>query len=133
MKLINAEYDNMFAKVKDIHKNKDGEIYTKENMETATEFKDIIDRLIKMQGLEIEVIGKFIWVSGDTKPYKEGLKTLGFRWHSKKKMWYKAPEGYKRRGGGKEYSMDEIRDMYGSAGRYSSKGKEDEKLLSAGA
>ena len=42
MKAINAEYDKAFAKVKNIHRNKDGETYTKENTETASEFKDII-------------------------------------------------------------------------------------------
>ena len=132
MKLINAEYDSLFARVKDIHKNKDGEVYTRENTETAAEFKDIIDKLLKMKGLEIEIIGCFIWVSGETKPHKDGLKAMGFRWHSKKKMWYKSPEDYKKRSG-KQYSIEEIRDMYGSAGRYSGKGKEDNELLTAGA
>lgn len=124
MKLINAEYDSLFAKIKDTHKNKDGEVYTRENTETAAEFKDIIDKLIKMEGLEIEIIGCFIWVSGDTKPHKDSLKAMGFRWRSKKKMWYKSPEGYKRYGK-KEYSIDEIRGMYGTSGKFA--GKSDER------
>lgn len=131
MKLINAEYDSLFAKVKDTHKNKDGEVYTKKNTETAAEFKDIIDKLIKMTGLEVEIIGCFIWVSGDTKPHKDSLKAMGFRWHSKKKMWYKSPEGYKRYGK-KEYNIDEIRGMYGTSGKFA--GKNDERnQLEAGA
>ncbi len=85
MKAINNEYDKLFAQVKDTHKNKEGETYTKENPETAEEFKDIIDKLIKMQGVEIEVIGCFIWLSGNTKEHKEAIKALGFRWHSKKR------------------------------------------------
>ena len=125
MKVINNEYDDLFKKVKDIHKNKDGETYTKENPETAAEFKDIIDKLIKMQGVEVEIIGCFIWLSGNTKEHKEAIKALGFRWHSKKKMWYKSPEGYKR-WGKKEYSMDEIRGMYGTSGKFH--GKEDNTL-----
>ena len=35
MKAINNEYDKLFAQVKDTHKNKEGETYTKENPETA--------------------------------------------------------------------------------------------------
>lgn len=117
MKQINAEYDRAFAAVKDIHQNKDGETYTKVNPEKASEFKDIIEKLIKMNGVEVEIIGRFIWLSGETKPHKETIKALGFKWHSKKKMWYKAPEGYKRYHGKKEYGIDEIRRMYGSSGK----------------
>lgn len=46
-------------------------------------------------------------------PHKERLKALGFRWHSKKRCWYKSPDGYRRWGKG-EYTMDEIRGMYSS-------------------
>ena len=49
---------------------------------------------------------------------------MSFRWHSKKKMWYKSPEGYKRYGK-KEYSIDEIRGMYGTSGKFA--GKSDER------
>ena len=115
MKAINAEYDELFAKVKDIHRNAKGETYTKENAETAAEFKDIIDKLIKMAGLEIEIIGSFIWVGGNTKEHKDQLKALGFKWHSNKKLWYKSPEGYRRKTR-KNMSMEEIRDAFGTSG-----------------
>lgn len=118
MKEINAEYDKLFAKVKDTHKNKDGEIYTKENQETPEEFKEIIDQLIKMDGINIEIIGCFIWISGNTKPHKEGLKKLGFKWHSKKIMWFKAPDDYQKKNK-KQFDIDEIRDMYGVQASYS--------------
>lgn len=66
-----------------------------------------------MKGIVIEIIGCFVWVSGDTKPHKDSLKKLGFKWHSVKACWYKSPQGY-RRFGKKEYTFDEIRTMYGS-------------------
>ena len=115
MKAVNAEYDEMFAKVKNIHVNAKGETYTKESTETAAEFKDIIDKLIKMAGLEIEVIGCFVWVGGNTKEHKDELKVVGFKWHSAKKLWYKSPEGYRRKTR-KNMSMDEIRDAFGTSG-----------------
>lgn len=121
MKAINAEYDIMFNKVKDIHVNAKGETYTKENTETPSEFKDIIDKLIRMEGLEIEIIGCFIWLSGNTKAHKDNIKTLGFKWHSTKKMWYKAPEDYRKKSK-KKYSIEEIRDMYGTSGTFTGKG-----------
>lgn len=112
MRILNAEYEAIFSKVKDIHTNKDGEEYHKESEEKPTDFINIINELLKLNNIKIEVIGCFVWVSGDTKPYKEILKGLGFRWHHKKKCWYHSPEGY-RRFGKKEYSMQEIRSMYG--------------------
>ena len=121
MKAINAEYDIMFNRVKDIHVNAKGETYTKENTEAPSEFKDIIDKLIRMEGLEIEIIGCFIWLSGNTKEHKDNIKALGFKWHSTKKMWYKAPEDYRKRSK-KKYSIEEIRDMYGTSGTFTGKG-----------
>lgn len=127
MKEINNLYDEFFTILKNTHKNKDGNIYTKENPEKASEFKDIIEKLIRMKGLEIEIIGSFIWLGGNTKAHKDAIKTLGFKWHNKKKLWYKAPEGYKRYHGKKEYSIDEIRGMYGSSGKFT--GQEDNAVM----
>lgn len=124
MKEVNAEYDTLFVMLKNTHKNKDGKTYTKETDEAPSYFRELINALIKMNGVAIEVIGIFVWVSGNTKAHKEELKKLGFKWHSKKECWYKAPEGY-RRSGNKEYSMNDIRDMYGV--QYEGSGAEEEK------
>lgn len=128
MKEINKEYDVVFPKLKNIHVNKDGEQYEKENNETVEEFKDIITALMKMQGVHVEIIGSFVWVTGDTRPHKEALKELGFKWHSKKLCWYKSPEGY-RRSGKKQYSMDEIKEMYGV--QYSDTGRDNTVYITA--
>jgi len=52
--------------------------------ETADSFKDLINELMKLDDIVIEIIGCFIWVTGNTKPNKDKLKSLGFQWHSKK-------------------------------------------------
>ena len=130
MKEVNALYDEYFAKLKDIHKNKDGETYTKENKETPDIFKDIIDQLIRMNGVEIEIIGCFIWIGGNTKPYKDEIKKMGFKWHSNKKLWYKAPADYRKKSK-KKYEMEEIREMYGTTGTFT--GKADENTMLQGA
>lgn len=126
MKEINKQYDEAFEKVKNIHFNKEGKQYEKENTETADDFKNIITVLMRMQGVHIEVIGCFIWLSGDTKPHKDQLKQLGFKWHSKKSCWFKSPEGY-RRYGKSEYNMDQIREMYGV--QYEDTGRDDTRKL----
>ena len=128
MKVLNAEYETMFERVKNIHVNKDGETYERDTEETPEEFRELINQLFKLDGIEIEIIGCFVWVSGDTKPHKERLKALGFRWHRKKCCWYKSPDGYRRWGKG-DYSMDEIRGMYGSLTVHPQKDEEKKKSL----
>lgn len=113
MKTLNAEYETLFDRVKNIHVNKNGETYERETEETPEAFQALIAELLKMDGIEIEIIGCFVWVSGNTKLHKEQLKALGFKWHSKKQHWYKSPGGYRRWGKG-EYTLDEIRGMYSS-------------------
>ena len=123
MKAINNEYSALFPRLKDTHQTKDGTTYTTKepNTETAEQFIDLINVLMRMDGIIIEVIGCFVWVSGETKPHKQALKALRFRWHSKKLCWYLAPEDYKQRSR-KDYSMDEIRNMYGTSGTMNSNG-----------
>ena len=112
MKSINLEYEIIFEKVKNTHKNKYGEKYEKDTDEIPKDFIDLINELVRLNNIQIEIIGSFIWISGDTKPHKETLKSLGFKWHSKKKNWYRSPKGYKRFGK-KSYSMNDLRNMYG--------------------
>ena len=123
MKAVNNEYDELFSLLKDVHKTKDGEVYTakQDTTETAEQFKDLISELMKMDYIMIEVIGCFVWITGNTKIYKEQLKALRFQWHSKKTAWYLKPEDYKKRSR-KDYELDEIRAMYGTSGTMNSKG-----------
>jgi curved DNA-binding protein CbpA len=123
MKAVNNEYDALFPKLKDRHKTKDGEQYTAKQptAETADHFKDLISELMRMDGITIEIIGCFVWVTGDTKPHRERLKSLKFQWHSKKTAWYLKPEDYKRQSR-REYGLDEIRAMYGTSGEMNSNG-----------
>lgn len=111
MQEINNQYEKLFAKVKDIHVNKDGEQFTKTTTEAPEEFINIINELLKMDGVIIEIIGCFIWLSGNTKEHKEAIKGLGFKWSTSKMMWYKSPAGY-RKYNDKKYTINDIRTMF---------------------
>lgn len=76
-------------------------------------FKAIIDRIIHIPGISIEIIGSWIWVSGNTFPVKEELKESGFKFQGAKKMWYWHAGDYVKRGNS-EYTIDDIRARYGS-------------------
>lgn len=100
MKIFNAEYETLFECVKNIHVNKDGETYEKETDEMPEEFQWLIAELLKLDDIVIEIIGCFVWVSGNTKHHKERLKELKFKWHSKKMLVHIAgqlsPMGWRR-------------------------------------
>jgi curved DNA-binding protein CbpA len=112
MKEINAEYEIAAERCRNIHRNKDGETYQKETVDNFAEFRDILNRIIYFEGVTIELCGTWLWVSGNTKDYKDILKELNFRWSANKTAWYYHNDPYKRRN--KQYSFDEIRGMWGS-------------------
>lgn len=91
------EYDRLFERL-----NKEDE--------KVGEYQDIIDALIKFD-IEIEIIGTWIWIQGDTKPIRKELKELGFKWAPKKKAWFWHDGKYKKNHS-KEFSLDEIRNMH---------------------
>lgn len=115
MQQINAEYTDLFEQLKNTHRNAAGEQYTSRETtdEAPAEFIELIEKLIRLPGIIIELCGSWLWITGDTKPVKDELKTIGFRWSSNKSAWYYHRGGYHKRSG-KEHTMDEIRNMYGS-------------------
>lgn len=64
--------------------------------------------------LKIEICGAWIWISGNTKNYKDNLKAAGYKWAPKKLAWYFRPAEYKSRGRSASWAMDKIRESYGS-------------------
>lgn len=117
MKRLNVEFDFLKAHNFNVHKSQNGGVYTDQTQDTPDDvtanFKDIIDQLIHMDGLDIEICGSFLWVGGNTREHKDELKGMGFRWASKKRRWFMAPKDWRKKGR-RELSMDEIRDSYGS-------------------
>lgn len=61
----------------------------------------------------VELVGNWIWISGDTKPIKDNLKEVGCRWSNKRKMWYWTATAGKGRWASK-LSYGEIKQKYGS-------------------
>ena len=112
---MSAEYKVAFERLKNVFRNKDGETYEKENTtENPEMFKDIIDKIIHFEDVKIEIIGTWIWVSGNTRPYADELKSLNFHWCRNKVAWSFHTEPFKRRRG-KNTTLDDIRRKYGTA------------------
>jgi hypothetical protein len=103
MQLINAAYEIL----------KDSAGHTEDETENFGENIMNALRVIADLGLNIELCGTWIWVSGDTKPHKEILKSAGYKWAPKKMMWYYHSGERKSYSRGK-YTIDEIRTIHGS-------------------
>ena len=85
-----------------------------ESTETASEFISIIDLLIKLDGLNIELCGSWLWIGGETRKHKDALKAAGCRWASKKQLWYWHPAGQEPTKTKRTATMSHIREKYGS-------------------
>ena len=115
MQEINAQYDALFHRLKNVHKSASGETYTarEETTETPEQFRNIIEKLIHLDGIDIEICGSWLWITGNTYANRETLKELRFKYSKNKNAWYYHEEGY-RKHSHKTFSLDEIRDLWGS-------------------
>ena len=111
-KILNSVYNDFI----------ENKIYFSNDFKIDLDLEKIISQILHFENITIELVGSWIWLSGDTKEIKDKLKELGFKWASKKKMWYYGEMKGKSHG---EKSIDEIKDKYGSK---TFKKKENEKL-----
>lgn len=111
MKLVNAAYDYL----KKCESWWTGEQARKAKRTTPlTEtMQNMIDKIKSFPGLKIEIIGSWLWVSGETKPVKEEVKKAGFSFSFNKKSWYYHEDTYRKRSK-KKFSMNDIRNLHGA-------------------
>lgn len=91
--------------------------YTFENDDFEADFldrfRDAFGAILDLEGLKIELVGAWIWVTGETKRHKEELKEAGFFYSRNKNAWYFHTSPKKRFFKGKK-SLDEIKNKYGA-------------------
>ena len=118
---INAEYDRLFKVLKDKHESKqtstDGAKAdfnaNKYDFEADEKLREVLQKIINFANINIEIVGCWLWVDGDTYPYRNDLKEIGFKWASEKKKWYFHTDPFRKRSK-RKLSMDDIRNLYGS-------------------
>ena len=118
MKALNNAYDAAVARISRTERRATSS-GAREYDEAATAseaaaWRDTLLSLLKLAGLEIELCGRWLWITGDTYQHRAALKALGCRWSSGKKAWYwHAPDdggAHSRR----RVDMATIRAKYGS-------------------
>ena len=100
-KLLNAIYNDFI----------ENKIYFSNDFKIDLDLEKIISQILHFENITIELVGSWIWLSGDTKEIKDKLKELGFKWASKKRMWY---FGEMKSKNPTPKSMEEIKSKYGS-------------------
>lgn len=75
--------------------------------------RNVINNIVSFDGVNIEVVGSWVWVDGNTFAYKEELKKLGFKWSKNLKKWHFStePSGKWHK---KKMSFEDIQKKYGS-------------------
>jgi hypothetical protein len=112
MQILNDRYDRLSEEF--IKGNTDFSEGRKEyEMQVSEEIREMLDRIMFLQGVDIEVIGGWIWITGNTFAVRTTLKSLGFMFSHPKTAWYWHKGEYRKKNG-KIQSMDEMRDFWGT-------------------
>ena len=138
MQEINSEYEQLLNRIineaskdqyQDSSENGRGFWSSRsEHSEVEKKVKQAIDAIINLDGLDIEIIGVWVWVSGDTKQHKDKLKEAGFVWNRVQCKWVFI--GKKSNGRGR-MTLDQIRELHGSQKVKKTRMAEERQLLTA--
>jgi hypothetical protein len=88
---ITAEYKKLFDMFK-AGQTPDEEQKNNTTTKTDEALRNVINNIVSFDGVNIEVVGSWIWVDGNTFTYKEELKKLGFKWSKNRKKWHFSTE-----------------------------------------
>ncbi len=127
-KAINVEYEKLFKILKDSHARQDttdsnaesnhssyGNSYDNMKYDFAEDelLREMLQKVIYLSDITIEIIGAWLWISGNTYHHRKELKELGFKYASQKKCWFWHSESFRKKSH-RQLSMDDIRGYYGS-------------------
>lgn len=106
---IKAEYSTLMSV---LNESKPVEA-VKEETPTLSDIIKNLQEKVNPEGLRLEIVGRWLWLSGATFAIKEALKELGFRYSPDKKSWYWRSED-DRSSNEKPIPLEMIREKFGS-------------------
>jgi hypothetical protein len=126
MQEINNQYDKLFPMLKNkVNKEADAEHQT---TEMADDYKNIITALMKLEHIQVELCGSWLWISNKMDSNEILLKKAGCGYSKNKGLWYWRPSGATHHGKSGA-SIDHIRTKYGSESVWGTKTKAKKPLL----
>lgn len=86
---IVSQYDALYKILKNKANNsQDSTDFKQKHSADSSIFRTIIDKLLKFDMINIEIVGSWVWVSGDTYNIRQILAQFGFQWSKGNKKWY---------------------------------------------
>lgn len=144
MQDINAEYSKFMSESAKTEARDRQRTAHDNNRKSAADFHDLeevgeqirmmIENALNLDGVEVELMGLWVWLTGNTKAHKETLKQwneahpdMKWKWSPKKLAWYFAGVPTFNR---QNNTLDEIRDAYGSQ-KFTRPQRAESELLNA--
>lgn len=112
-KEINEQYKKAFDLLKSGADLSDEKTAIKWNDAEDQAIREALNKIIHLENINIEIVGSWIWVDGETYTGRDILKAAGYKWSRNRQKWHFAPYEKKYYKGNKK-SFDEIRAKYGS-------------------
>ena len=81
--------------------------------ESEIALREMIEKLVRVPGIQIEICGTWLWITGNTFMQHTTLSALGLKFSGSKKAWYYAASIRKTFWKGR-YSLQQIRNRFGS-------------------
>ena len=109
LQILKTEYSTL---INVLGESKPNEM-VKEKTSLSEKIKELQEK-VKQEGLRLEIVGQWLWLSGATFAVKDALKALDFRYSPDKKSWYwRSDEN--RSSNEKPIPLDMIREKYGAS------------------
>ena len=89
MKAINIAYEQAVEYIKTHGAKTESD---KAAADVPADFARVVSAVVACPGLIVEIVGSWVWVSGDTYNNRDALKTAGYRWAARKSAWYWHPD-----------------------------------------
>lgn len=77
------------------------------------EMREVLENIFGLDNITIEIVGSWLWITGNTFPVKDTIKGAGFKFASKKKAWFWHSGDFKKKSRS-EFNLSEIKNLYGS-------------------
>lgn len=113
MQAINAEYSEVFEALRAGAKIDNETTARKWSEAEDAALREALNKIIHLDGLNIEIVGCWIWIDGNTYEGRDVLKTAGYKWSRARQKWHFAPYANKYHKG-KKKPFEQLREMYGS-------------------
>lgn len=107
---LQAEYDKLLNSL--LRGSKLNEEQKQNEIVIDKAIRDIIDALINVEGINVELVGKWLWVSGNTYPVRTTLKSAGLIFIKKNGQPYWVYKGTESKGRG-NMELEDIKRKYG--------------------